>query len=145
MRKSAISLVVVALLAGCGSSQPFSASGGRAGVGVMLAGPVFFGSGNTAPANLDVIVENRSALPIVVRNVRIESSGMAQWGIYPIARTFRETVNPGEARAFPIFATAVARSARYTPNEPLSVRAIVQFDSEENRFQEVFNGMVSAQ
>ena len=145
MRKSAFSLLVVVVLAGCGSSQPFSASGGRAGVGVLLAAPVFFGSGNTAPANLDVIVENRSAVPIVVRNVRLESSGMAQWGIYPISRTFRETVSPGQARAFPIFATAVARTARYTPNEPLSVRAIVQFDSESDRYQEVFNGMVSAQ
>ena len=143
MRASVISALLFSFAVGCGSSKPFSTSGGRAAVGVDLVSPVFFGSGTTAPANLDVIVENRSASPIVVRTVRVDSSGMAQWGIYPVQRTFRVTLNPGEAKVFPIFATAVASRARYTPNEPLSVRAVVQFDSGNDRFQEIYQGLVS--
>ena len=143
MRTSVVSALLLLFGIACGSSKPFSASGGRAAVGVNLVAPVFFGSGTTAPANLDVIVENRSASPIVVRSVRVESTAMAQWGLYPAQRVFRVTVNPGEAKAFPIFATAVTGRARYTPNEPLAVRALVQFDSGEERFQEIYQGLVS--
>lgn len=144
MRASSIALLVL-LAAGCGSSQQeFSTSGGRAAVGVNLVSPVFFGSGTTAPANLDVIVENRSAAPIMVRSIRVESMAMAVWGIYPVQRIFRESVNPGEAKAFPLFATAVTGRARSTPNEPLSVRAVVQFESGEERYQEVFIGVVQS-
>jgi hypothetical protein len=130
------------LLAGCAATQPFTTSGGRAAVGVALTAPVYFGSGTTAPANIDVIVENRSMQPLVVRSIRIESSNMAQWGILTISRVFRETVAPGEMKAFAIFATAVTNRVRYTPNEPLNVRAIVQFESEGNTYQELFNGVV---
>lgn len=117
-------------------------SGGRAALAVSLVSPVFFGSGTTAPANLDVIVENRAGVPITIRSVRVESMGMAQWGIYPAQRMFNETVGAGQTKAFPIFATAQARAARMTMTEPLTVRAIVQFASGEERYQEVYIGRV---
>jgi hypothetical protein len=139
MKKIAVALTSLALIA-CGSTKPMSTSGGRAAVGVALVSQVFFGSGTTAPANLDVVVENRSAHPIVVRNIRAQSSGMVQWGIYPVQRNFNETLNPGEAKSFPLFATAVARYARMTPNEPLNVRAVVDFQSEGRRYQEMYVG-----
>ena len=68
---------------------------------------------------------------------------MAQWALYPTQRVFRVTINPGEAKALPIFATAVTSRARYTPNEPLAVRAIVHFESGDDRYQEIFQGLVS--
>ena len=133
-------LPLLILAVACGSSAPLSTSGGRVGVGVALLGPVFFGSGTQAPANVEVLVENRAGQPIVVRSIRVESSGMMSWGIYPSQRTFTETIAPGEAKAFPMFATAGARSARMTPNEPLSVRAVVQFEAGKERFQEIYTG-----
>lgn len=136
-------IAIVVLAAACSSAgPPMSTSGGRAGVAVTLASPVFFGSGTTAPANLEVLVENRAGVAIVVRNISIQSSGMLSWGIYPTQRMFNETVNPGEAKAFPMFATAGARTSRMTPNEPLTVRAVVQFDAGKERFQEIFTGGV---
>jgi len=131
-------LLILALA--CGSSTPTSTSGGRAGVGVVLLAPVFFGSGTTAPASVEVLVENRAGQPITVRSIRLESSGMMSWGIYPSQRTFSETVAPGESKAFPMFATAAARSSRMTPNEPLTVRAVVQFEAGKERFQEIYTG-----
>jgi hypothetical protein len=128
------------LAVACGTSTPISTSGGRAGVGVVLLAPVFFGSGTTAPANVEVLVENRAGLPITVRSIRVESSGMMSWGIYPSQRTFSETIAAGEAKAFPMFATAAARSSRMTPNEPLTVRAVVQFQAGKERFQEIYTG-----
>ena len=135
---------IVLLAAACASSSddrvPASTSGGLAGVGVTLLSPVFFGSGTNAPANIEVVVENRAGVPIVIRNVRLESSGMMSWGIYPTQRMFNETINAGEAKAFPMFATASARSSRMTPNEPLMVRAVVQFDAGKERYQEIYHG-----
>ncbi|HUP50407.1 MAG TPA: hypothetical protein VNA04_16650 [Thermoanaerobaculia bacterium] len=133
-------VLVLVTAAACGTGQPISTSGGRAAVGVQLVGSVFFGSGSTAPANLEVLVENRSPAEIVVRHIRVESSGMATWGIYPAQRTFRETLSPGQVRAFPMYATAA--TTRRSPTEPLTVRAVVQFDSGTERFQEFFSGMV---
>jgi hypothetical protein len=136
-------VAIVFVMAACSSGgPPMSTSGGRAGVAVTLASPVFFGSGTTAPANLEVLVENRAGVPIVVRNISIQSSGMLSWGIYPTQRMFNETVNPGEAKAFPMFATASARTSRMTPNEPLTVRTVVQFDAGKERFQEIYSGGV---
>ncbi|HUF70611.1 MAG TPA: hypothetical protein VMM79_18325 [Longimicrobiales bacterium] len=128
------------LVAACGSGSQYSTSGGLVGVGLVLVSPVFFGSGTSAPANLEVVVENRAAQPLVVRSVRAQSSGMVQWGIYPVQRTFNETINPGEAKSFPLFATAVARYARMTPNEPLNVRAVVEFETAGKRYQELYHG-----
>ena len=143
MKRTSI-LFGILLAAACGSGS-MTTSGGRAAVAVSLASQVFFGSGTTAPANLDVIVENRSGLPIKVRNIRVQSSGMVQWGIYPVQRAFNETLAPGEAKAFPLFATAVARYSRSMPNEPLSVRAVVQFESGEKNYQEMYNGQAYQQ
>jgi hypothetical protein len=125
----------------CSSSgPPVSTSGGRAGIAVTLVTPVFFGSSTSAPANIEVLVENRAGVPIVVRNISLQSSGMLTWGIYPTQRMFNESINPGEAKAFPMFATAAARQARMTPNEPLTVRAVVQFEAGKERFQEIYTG-----
>ena len=143
MRRVTLSVVVVLLAAACGSSQPVSTSGGRAAIGVNLQSPPFFGSGTTAPANVDVVVENRSASPIVVRNVRLESIGMAQWGVQTINRMFNETIAPGDTKAFPLFATARALVSRMTYTEPLTVRSIVQFESEGKRFQEIYTGQAN--
>lgn len=132
-------LPLVLLVAACGSGIA-STSGGRAAVGVNLVSPVFFGSGTSAPANVEVVVENRSGQPMIVRSIRVESSGMMTWGIYPARRSFVETLAPGEVKSFPMFATAVAQSSRMTPNEPLTVRAVVQFDVGKEHFQEFYSG-----
>ena len=132
---------VILLAAACASSgPPLSTSGGRAGIAVTLLSPVFFGSSTTAPANIEVVVENRAGVPIVVRNVSLQGSGMMTWTVYPTQRMFNESINPGEAKAFPMFATAAARQARMTPNEPLTVRAVVQFEAGKERFQEIYTG-----
>ena len=70
---------------------------------------------------------------------------MVQWGICPVQRAFNETIAPGEAKAFPMFATAVTRYTRSMPNEPLNVRAVVQFESGEKNYQELYNGRVYEQ
>ena len=92
-----------------------------------LASPLFFGSYSSAPATIEVLIRNNAKVPIVVRRIEVDSPGMAMFTIVKSARTFRETIPPGETKALTVFATAT--TTRSNPTEPLAMRAIVDFES----------------
>lgn len=101
----------------------------------QLVNQLFFGSGSTAPATIEVRVTNNATVPIVVRRIEVDSPGMGQFQILRTNRTFRETVAPGETRALSIF--AMAETQRRNPTEPLTLRAIVDFESGKTTWREV--------
>jgi hypothetical protein len=100
-----------------------------------LAGTVFFGSGSTAPANIDVSVTNRATVPIVLRRVEVDSPGMSTYGLVRTARTMRETIAPGETKSVTVFATAVTNVRN--PSEPLTLRVIADFENGKDRWREI--------
>ena len=130
-------LSLVVLLAGaCGSggvSRPATIP--KPDIAAVLTHDIFFGSGTSAPAAIEVQVHNRASVPINIRRVELSSPGMTQYGILPIAREFRQAVGPGETKAVTVFATAVT-TVRH-PNEPLAIRSIVHFESGGVRWREV--------
>jgi len=132
-----ISLVVLLVIA-CGSGgggSPRPATIPKPDLQVALAHEIFFGSGSTAPATIDVTVLNRASVPIMVRRVELSSPGMTQFEIYPIARDFRDTIQPGETKTVSVFATAETTVRR--PTEPLTLRAVVDFEAEGKRWREM--------
>ena len=140
MRRFLIVALVFALMA-CSSSAP--KFGGRPAtierpdIDVRQLSVPFFGSGYTAPLPLDVDITNRSSVPLNVRRVRVEATGMSEYSIYPNERLFKETLAPGQTKSFSINATAYTNIARLTPVEPLSLRATIDFESGETRFREL--------
>jgi len=100
-----------------------------------LNGTVFFGSGNTAPANIDVSVTNRATVPIVLRRIEIDSPGMGTYGLVRTSRTFRETIGAGETKSVTVFATAVTNVSN--PSEPLTLRVVADFESGKDRWREI--------
>jgi hypothetical protein len=92
-----------------------------------LVNRLFFGSGNTAPATIDVRVTNRAAVPITVRKIELDSPGMGQYTLARYYRIYKEVVPPGETKSITVFATAIAQTTRQ-PTEPLTIRAIVDFE-----------------
>ena len=100
-----------------------------------LAGNIFFGSGNSAPANIDVAVTNRASVPIVLRRVEVDSPGMSTFGLIRTSRQFRETIAPGETKGVTVFATAVTNVRN--PSEPLTVRVIADFEVGKDRWREI--------
>jgi hypothetical protein len=100
-----------------------------------LSGTVFFGSGNTAPANIDVEVTNVANVPITLRRVEIDSPGMGTYGLQRSSRIVREIIAPGETRRVTVFATAVTTVRN--PSEPLTIRAITEFESGKDRWREI--------
>jgi hypothetical protein len=101
-----------------------------------MLNPLFFGSGTTAQATIEVRVANRGPVPITVRRIELDSPGMGQYTLARFARQYKEVVPPGEAKAITAFATAVAQTTR-RPTEPLTIRAIVEFEAEGQIWREI--------
>lgn len=104
-------------------------------VNADLSGMVFFGSGNTAPANIDVEVTNVANVPITLRRVEVDSPGMGTYALRRSSRMVRETIAPGETRRVTVFATAVTTVRN--PTEPLTIRTITEFESGKDRWREI--------
>ena len=119
----------------CGSSSVRPTAVAEPGINVRPVGPVFFGSGRTAPATFEVDITNQAQTPLTVRAIQLSSPGMAQYAIQPIRRTFNDTVAPGETKTLTIFATAVTTISN--PTEPLTLRTIVTLQANGQTFQEI--------
>jgi len=134
-RVSLLFLVSMFALA-CGSASSARPPGIAApAIEAGLVGTVFFGSGNSAPANVDVIATNRANVPIVLRSVQLDTPGMATYGLIRTTRNVRETIAPGESKRVTIFATAVTNVRN--PSEPLTLRVIADFESGKDRWREI--------
>lgn len=136
MRRLFSLLVVVVVLTACasgGTSRPKNIA--QPDLDARLMTEVFFGSQSSAPASVEVYVTNRANVPISVRKVEIDSPGMAQWTLRRTVRYFNEVVNPGEMKPISLMVTAVTTTTR--PNEPLQIRAIVEFEAEGTRWREI--------
>jgi hypothetical protein len=136
------SLVLFAfLIAACGTGG--SGTGSRPAtiaqpdVTARLTHDVFFGSGDSAPASIEVTVMNRANEAIVLRRVEVDSPGMVTHGIVRTQRDFHESIPAGETKAVTIFATAQTLVRR--PTEPLTIRATVDFEAQGTRWRHIVN------
>jgi hypothetical protein len=129
-------LFLVALIAACGSAgsgRPASIAAPE--IRADVAGTIFFGSGSTAPANIDVEVTNVANVPITLRHVEVDSPGMGTYALQRASRIVRETIAPGETNRVTVFATAVTTVRN--PSEPLTVRVIAEFETGKDRWREI--------
>jgi len=129
-------LFPIVFLLACGSTggtRPKSIP--KPDVGVALTHSVFFGSSSEAPATIEVRAFNRASVPIELRRVELSSPGMIEYAIRPMSRDFREVIGPGETKTVTVFATAETSVSR--PTEPLTLRAIVDFEAAGARWREV--------
>ena len=130
-----VALTVLFALA-CGSTASSRPAGITAPeVRSDLAGTIFFGSGNTAPANIDVTVTNTASVPIVLLRVEVDSPGMSTYGIRRTVRQVRENLAPGETKRVTVFATAITEVRN--PSEPLTIRTIADFEAGKDRWREI--------
>jgi hypothetical protein len=135
MKTRALAAVLFLFAVACGSNQPQRpANFTPPDLDVRLAHEVFFGSGTTAPANIDVEVTNRATTPLVVRRVEVDSPGMVEYAIRHAVRDFRQTVNPGESKVLTVFATAETAVRR--PTERLTIRAVIELEAQGKTWRE---------
>ena len=131
--------LITLLLIGCASTaneRPPEIA--QPDVAARLVNSLFFGSGTTTPATLEVTITNRASVPIKLRRLEIDSPGMIQYRVMPFARDYNETIAPGETKSMTVFATARTGIARLTPSEPLSVRVVADFMVGNRRFRDIY-------
>ena len=139
-RRVSLLFLVVAVAAlfaiACGSTGSSRPAGITAPeVRADLVGTIFFGSGNTAPANIDVTITNTASVPITLLRVEVDSPGMGTYRIQRTVRQVRENLAPGETKRVTVFATAITNVRN--PSEPLTIRTIADFEAGKDRWREV--------
>ena len=118
--------------------------GGRPGnipaaeVEAHLTAPLFFGSSGMTAANFEVDVTNTAAVSISVRRIQLSTTAMTQYAIRPTERLFRETLAPGETKAFHIVTDAITGVGGLSPTEPMNVRALIDFESGGTFYRDFF-------
>jgi hypothetical protein len=129
-------LFLLAFAIACASAPERPATVAQPEVQLTPAAPIYFGSGTSAPASLNLAITNRANVPLNVVRVRVEASGVADYTLRTFERNYRETLGPGETRVIPILTQAYAAYAGSRSNEPLTVRVFVDYEAEGTRFRE---------
>lgn len=137
MIRALASLILAVAFAGCGSAP--KAGPERPVVHVEQINPIFFGSGYSAPVHIEVTVENIHSKPITLRSVRLEpGAGMGFFTIRAEQREFNTEIAPGNVKSVQLVPMAYTTVARHTPNEPFSVRAIVDVVVDGKRHRQMY-------
>jgi hypothetical protein len=95
-------------------------------------------AGIDVPLSFDVYLKNRSAEPISIEQVRLESYGMVSYTVRSRTERFRKTVAPGETEKVPLFATARIVSRQAAGAEPLTVRVFITLGTPYGRITRIF-------
>jgi hypothetical protein len=137
MRRLAVPFVVL-FLAACASG---GASGSRPpgiaqpDIEVQIAGNVFFGGTAEAPITFEVMVRNRAAETLNVREIEISAPNMTTYAVRTVRRNINETIEAGQEKKYTLYSTV--RTAVDNPREPLSLRTYVTFETDGVRWREL--------
>jgi hypothetical protein len=137
MRKLVV--LPLALLAVACASVNREPTPGRPAIRIVQKTPLFFGSGFTAPLNIELTIANVAKEPIRVRRVRLQPGpAMTQYSVYPASRIVSEVIQPGQTAEVDVVMTAYTDIRRLHPTEPLGIRALIDYESGGKRFQELY-------
>lgn len=137
MRVRFLPLLLLLAIACASKPSPF-----RPAVDVEQRGELFFGSNNTSPLSIEVLITNTASAPIEVRRVRVQSGqAMVQYGIYAQERFVREVIPAGETRTVRIATTAYTERSRLVATEPLTLRLMIDFRISGKQYLEVYHGL----
>jgi hypothetical protein len=128
--------LTVPLLLACGSSEPPRPVGiAKPQLSAELSDRPFFGSGSSTGVSVLVTVRNPGNVPITIRRAEVDSPGMTQYTLRRATRDFHEIVGPGEEKTVTVFTQAHTTVQR--PTEPLTIRALVSFEANGQRWREM--------
>lgn len=109
---------------------------------IQLYAPVDLGharGGGTMFAHFGVRIANRSAEPITLRRIDLQSIGGGGYYLRREDRSFDETIPPGSVGAVEMQAQAyfLATPSGTPSHEPVTIRAICFFDSPVGSFRQI--------
>ena len=97
------------------------------------------------PVQYSMRVANRSAEPITLKRVTVQSMGMGAYRIDATGRPFDTQIQPDEYQVVEFWLPAnVVDNTIIGSNGPVTLRATLQFDSPVGQFQEIVVQQVNA-
>ena len=135
-------LPLVLLLAACASSpdgdETKTAAPDRPSVNILIRENLYIGRNDQAPVTVDVQVLNNAADPIMIRRIRVQSWAMASFSIGPGERYIREMVPAGGMKEIQIQTVATRLVSGRNLNEPLTLRAIVDYEIGGRQYHQIY-------
>ena len=147
MRKSLAVLAVVLLFTACASMKSDSGLGNakvsitKPDIRIMQLSSVPAAArhveGNL-PIHYRMRVSNRSAEPITIKQVSVQSMGYGAYNVDLTSRPFKTRVEPDQFQEVEFWVPARIDDASIVgANGPVTLRATVQFDSPVGQFQQI--------
>jgi hypothetical protein len=137
-RKIAFVLVVCSLLVGCGSSRQDPVGLIPPEINIRHVGGVPpMRSGSVVPIYFEIDVTNQSSESITIDRLQLSSTSGGSYDVVSRDEFFNTEVPPGETRSVNVAASARVFSVRTSQVEPMTIRAIVHFESLAGRFRRV--------
>ncbi len=97
------------------------------------------------PVRYQLRVDNRSAEPITMKTVTVNSMGYGAYRVETTSRPFQTVVAPDTFQVVEFWVPAIIDDASIMgANGPVTLRLAVQFDSPVGQFQEVVTRQVNA-
>ena len=97
------------------------------------------------PVQYQLRVGNRSAEPITLKSVSVQSIGSGAYDVGPTSRPFSKLIPPDQTEMVEFWVPAnISNSTIMGANGPVTMRATLQFDSPVGQFQEVVVQQVNA-
>jgi hypothetical protein len=144
MRARLLLLPLLFSLFAC-KSAPTATNADRPELVMQAQNALFFGSGSTAALSVGVGFTNRAKEPIKINSIRLEPGLMTEYSVYPLERFVNVNLKPGESQAVVVNMTAYTNQRRLMHDEPLSLRAAVDYTKNGKRYRErYYNVNVSA-
>lgn len=97
------------------------------------------------PVQYSLRVANRSAEPITLKRVTVQSMGAGAYNVNATGRPFDTRIQPEEYQVVEFWVPAnVSQTTIMGANGPVTLRATLQFDSPVGQFQEIVVQQVNA-
>lgn len=95
--------------------------------------------------NFQVEIINRSAEPLEVNRIQVESMGAGAYSLPSSSRPFARTIPPEHIEVFELWVPASTETTILGANGPVTIRSVVSFTSSIGKFQKVYVRQVNDQ
>lgn len=113
----------------------------------QLNAPMLMRGFNSVDVKFEVAVTNRTAIPVTVEHIALQSVGAGEYQIPPRSRPFQKLIAPGAQEKFEFWATAQVDDPTIGTKAPLTLRTMLTLKDAQGKRTESFvrrvNGRVA--
>src|SRR5438067_13661665 len=130
-------LAAILLIAACSSSQQAATDEPEIKIAQLsTVSPVAAQITGGVSVEFGMTVKNVSDQPITLKRIDVKSQGFGAYDLPPTSVPFNEMIPPGATKAVTFMGAAnISTASTIGANGPVTLRAIVQFDSPKGAFR----------